>query len=98
MIFSDRQDSHDKRVDKILERGEIEPAMQTNFNLVGIRRRLNNIEMAAWAIVALGRVPDGGVASWSHLDAGFGRAGQAATAGRLTMGSSLIGAMLSSVM
>ncbi len=53
MIFSDRQDSHDKRVDKILERGEIEPAVQTNFNLVGIRRRLNNIEMAAWAIVAL---------------------------------------------
>ena len=45
-----------------------------------------------------GRVPDGGVASRSHPDAGFGRAGQAATAGRLTMGSSLIGAMLSSVM
>jgi hypothetical protein len=45
-----------------------------------------------------GRVPYGGVASRSHLDAGFDRAGQAATAGRLTMGSSLIGAMLSSVM
>ena len=45
-----------------------------------------------------GRVPAGGLASRSHLDAGFGRAGQAATAGRLTMGSSLIGAMLSSVM
>jgi hypothetical protein len=53
MIFGDMQDSHDKLVDKILERGEVEPAMQTNFNLVGIRRRLNNIEMAAWAIVAL---------------------------------------------
>ncbi len=45
-----------------------------------------------------GRVPDGGVASRGQRDAGFGRAGQAATAGRLTMGSSLIGAMLSSVM
>lgn len=46
----------------------------------------------------MGRVPDGGVASRSNHDAGFGRAGQAAPAGRLTMGSSLIGAMLSSVM
>lgn len=53
MIFSDRQDSHDKRVDKTLERGEVEPAMQTKFSLVGIRRRLNNIEMAASTIVAL---------------------------------------------
>jgi hypothetical protein len=33
-----------------------------------------------------------------HRNAGFSRAGQAATAGRLTLGSSLIGAMLSSVM
>ena len=37
-----------------------------------------------------GRVPDGGVASRSRQDAGVGRAGQAAKAGRLTMGSSLI--------
>jgi hypothetical protein len=51
-----------------------------------------------WGEAFSGRVPDGGVASRSHLDAGFGRAGQAATSGRLTMGSSLIGAMLSSVM
>lgn len=52
----------------------------------------------AWTLMHRGRAPDGGVASWSHHAAGVGRAGQAATAGRLTTGSSLIGAMLSSVM
>jgi hypothetical protein len=43
-----------------------------------------------------GPVPDDGVAPEGHHDAGW--TGQAGQAGRLTMGSSLIGAMLSRVM
>ena len=42
--------------------------------------------------------PDGGVAPECYHDAGVDRAGQAAPAGRPTIGSSLVGAMLSSVM
>jgi len=45
-----------------------------------------------------GRVPWRGVAEQDHHDPRRGRAGQAATAGRLTSGSSLIGAMVSRVM
>ena len=60
--------------------------------------KIDRLGMLLRRLPMTGRVPDGGVASRSHRAAGFGRAGQAATAGRLTMGSSLIGAMLSSVM
>lgn len=60
-------DSHDKRVEKILERFQDPERMQryladderhlepliTNFNLVGIRRRLNSIQLAVWAIALM---------------------------------------------
>src|SRR5829696_9122025 len=46
----------------------------------------------------LDRVPWRGVAGEGHHDPRHGRAGQAATAGRLTNGSSLIGAIVSRVM
>ena len=45
-----------------------------------------------------GRVPWRGVAGVGHRDLRQGRVGQAARAGRLTMGSSLRGAMVSRVM
>ncbi len=58
MIFGEWSDSHDKRVDKIYEHASkqgkaISPQEVTNFNLVGIRRRLNNIEVGVWMIVLL---------------------------------------------
>lgn len=58
MIFGEWSDSHDKRVEKIQERADergedISDHMLTNFNLVGIRRRLNNIEVGVWMIVIL---------------------------------------------
>jgi ABC-type thiamin/hydroxymethylpyrimidine transport system permease subunit len=53
MIFSGLEDSHDRRVQKILEAGHFDTSERTNFNLVGIRRRLNNIEAGVWIIVAL---------------------------------------------
>ena len=58
MIFGEWSDSHDKRVEKIYdraaERGEtIDNQQVVNFNLVGIRRRLNNIEVGVWMIVIL---------------------------------------------
>lgn len=43
MIFSGMEDSHDRRVQEILDHGDAPDAEMTNFNLVGIRRRLNNI-------------------------------------------------------
>lgn len=52
MIFAEWRDAHDKRVQALMERDDIAPHQVVNFNLVGIRRRLNNIEMAAWLIVA----------------------------------------------
>lgn len=58
MIFSGWLDSHDKSVEKILERASerderISEEELTNFNLVGIRRRLNNIEVGVWVIAVL---------------------------------------------
>lgn len=53
MIFSGLADSHDRRAQKLMEGDGVTPAQVTNFNLVGIRRRLNNVEIAAWMIVAL---------------------------------------------
>src|SRR5829696_8852166 len=55
------------------------------------RRRADQLE-------GLDRVPWRGVAGEGHHDPRHGRAGQAATAGRLTNGSSLIGAIVSRVM
>ncbi len=53
MIFGDWSDSHDRRVEKLLEKGDKSDHEVTNFNLVGIRRRLNNIEVGVWAIAIL---------------------------------------------
>jgi hypothetical protein len=56
MIFADMEDSHDRRASKLIDADD-EPRMSdgaiTNFNLVGIRRRLNNIEVGVWLIVVL---------------------------------------------
>ncbi|MER8902267.1 hypothetical protein [Mesorhizobium sp. M0772] len=67
MIFADMRDAHDRRVEKIIAKMD-DPGDQhatvladelrtvplvANFNLVGIRRRLNNIEVGVWAIVGL---------------------------------------------
>ncbi|TIM39183.1 MAG: hypothetical protein E5Y32_25330 [Mesorhizobium sp.] len=60
MIFAEMKDSHDKRVDKMLAKsGDIpddelhEAPLVTNYNLVGIRRRLNNVEVGVWLIVLI---------------------------------------------
>ncbi len=56
MIFAEMQDSHDKRINDLLDKAgdkERDEAQLTNYNLVGIRRRLNNIEIGVWAIVLL---------------------------------------------
>lgn len=53
MIFADMQDSHDKRIEKLVEKKDATDAEMTNFNLVGIRRRLNNIEIGVWLIAVL---------------------------------------------
>ena len=53
MIFGDWSDSHDKRVMEILEKGDRPTLEVINFNLVGVRRRLNNIEVGVWLIVLL---------------------------------------------
>ena len=60
MFFSDYTDSHDKYVRRIRDSGEGTPEQElreapavTNYNLVGIRRRLNNIEIGIWVIVVL---------------------------------------------
>lgn len=58
MIFSQLIDSHDRRVEAILLRAkendqDVDEAELTNFNLIGIRRRLNNIEVGVWVIAAL---------------------------------------------
>jgi len=53
MIFADMQDSHDKRIEKLMEKKEATDAEVTNFNLVGMRRRLNNIEIGVWVIAVL---------------------------------------------
>ena len=65
MIFSSMSDSHDRHIGRIQERiakDGLSPVFQeeihraplfTNFNLVGIRRRLNNVEVGVWSIVAL---------------------------------------------
>lgn len=51
MIFGDWSDSHDRRVERLLEKKERPDQEVMNFNLVGIRRRLNNIEVGVWLIV-----------------------------------------------
>jgi flavin-binding protein dodecin len=53
MIFGGLEDSHDRRTQKIMDRAETTSADITNFNLVGIRRRLNNVEVGVWLIVFL---------------------------------------------
>ncbi|ESY03892.1 hypothetical protein X753_21305 [Mesorhizobium sp. LNJC399B00] len=67
MLFADMQDAHDRRVEKLIARmdnpGDQDASiladelrtvpLVSNFNLVGIRRRLNNIEVGVWAIVGL---------------------------------------------
>lgn len=58
MIFSQLIDSHDRRVEAILLRAkendqDVDEAELTNFNLIGIRRRLNNIEVGVWLIAIL---------------------------------------------
>lgn len=53
MIFGDMEDGHDRRISKLLESDDndvVSDEKITNFNLVGIRRRLNNIEMGVWLI------------------------------------------------
>lgn len=64
MIFAGTRDAHDRHVAKILEDrdrridsgqavlddDEQTSRLSTNFNLVGIRRRLNNIEVGVWVI------------------------------------------------
>ena len=56
MIFADMEDSHDRRANKLID-ADSEPPLSdgaiTNFNLVGIRRRLNNIEVGVWLIVIM---------------------------------------------
>nr|WIE89045.1 hypothetical protein P9270_015715 [Mesorhizobium sp. WSM4875] len=56
MIFAGMRDSHDKLADRVQEKlGDAcdgTPAeLLTNMNLVGIRRRLNNIEVGVWVLV-----------------------------------------------
>ncbi|MBL0935496.1 MAG: hypothetical protein IBJ07_12200 [Rhizobiaceae bacterium] len=53
MIFAGMQDSHDRRAEKLSEHEDTTAADLTHMNLVGIRRRLNNIEAGVWALVAL---------------------------------------------
>ena len=55
MLFADMQDSHDKRTETIVAKMDhaSDASILTNFNLVGIRRRLNNIEVGVWFVVVL---------------------------------------------
>lgn len=53
MFFGDWFDSHDRRVEKLMAKGDKSEQEVMNFNLVGIRRRLNNIEVGVWLIVFL---------------------------------------------
>ncbi|ESY72772.1 hypothetical protein X743_14425 [Mesorhizobium sp. LNHC252B00] len=58
-------DAHDRRVEKLIAKlddpngyPDVAHELRTvplvaNYNLVGIRRRLNNIEVGVWAIVGL---------------------------------------------
>lgn len=52
MFFGGMRDSHDRRAET-LSAESVTPAELTNLNLVGIRRRLNNIEVGVWIIVLL---------------------------------------------
>lgn len=69
LLFSDMMDSHDKRTERTIaemdepgyfdDHNPNEPLIvgyQTNFNLVGLRRRLNNIEMGVWILVVLAAI------------------------------------------
>ncbi len=53
MFFGEWSDSHDRRIEKLMARDDITEQEVTNFNLVGIRRRLNNIQVGVWLIVFL---------------------------------------------
>ncbi|WP_054313032.1 hypothetical protein [Mesorhizobium sp. 1M-11] len=65
VFFSEMQDQHDKRAQVIIhEMEDVDGAnapIVTNLNLVGIRRRLNNIEAGVWALVIIA-----GVYTWRH--------------------------------
>lgn len=51
MFFGDWFDGHDRRVEKLMASASRTEQEVMNFNLVGIRRRLNNIEVGVWLIV-----------------------------------------------
>lgn len=53
MLFSGMEDRHDRKTQELMAKHDLGPAEIANFNLVGIRRRLNNIEMGVWLLVAL---------------------------------------------
>ncbi|MCO5157579.1 MAG: hypothetical protein M9945_12665 [Aquamicrobium sp.] len=58
MIFGDWSDRHDRSVDRAYQSAadhneKLSDQQVTNFHLVGIRRRLNNIEVGVWLIVIL---------------------------------------------
>jgi len=66
MIFAGMQDSHDKRADAIIDKlgGDVDgdnAPLVTNLNLVGIRRRLNNVEVGISLLVLLGAIN-----TWRH--------------------------------
>jgi hypothetical protein len=48
MLFGGMEDSHDRRTQQIMANRDVTPGELTNFKLVGIRRRLNNIEVGIW--------------------------------------------------
>ena len=59
MIFANMRDSHDKRadlfdhIDNLDDTAGANAPIVTNLNLVGIRRRLNNVEIGVWLLVAI---------------------------------------------
>lgn len=65
MFFSEMKDQHDKRAQVIIDKMEdvdgANAPIVTNLNLVGIRRRLNNIEAGVWALVIIAAVY-----TWRH--------------------------------
>lgn len=63
MIFGDMRDSHDKRADALIDKlgDQDDSPLVTNLNLVGIRRRLNNIEVGISVLVALAAIN-----TWRH--------------------------------